>query len=154
MARQEIVRSICQPSDASSGDEDGNKFIRCVDRQDPQIHEVLTFVEDGVTREVHPTTRLDFGDAFVGELSTDYLTGSWRRVPMFCMNSINGSVEWLGVPDFLGIDGPAWTDNLMAPHPIWGDRGSSTNPNWGIQYGGGSDIVSVPWNCIVRVLPI
>ena len=42
-----------------SGGEDGPKFICCVNRRHPQIHEVWTFGEDGVTHEVHFTARLD-----------------------------------------------------------------------------------------------
>ena len=73
---------------------------------------------------------------------------------MFGINSINGSVQWLGVPDFLRTDGPAWTANLLDTHPSWGDQGSSTNPNWGSQYGGHSDSVLIPWDCPVCVLPV
>ena len=36
-----------------------------VDGRDPQIHEVWTFGDDGVTQEVHPTTRVDVGAGFV-----------------------------------------------------------------------------------------
>ena len=73
---------------------------------------------------------------------------------MFGRNSINGSEDWLGVPDFHRIDGPAWTDNILALRPSWGDGGHITNPNWVSQYGGGSGNVSVPWNPPVRVLPV
>ena len=41
---------------------------------------------------------------------------------MFGVYSINGSVQWLGVPDFLRTDGPPWTDNLLAPVPSWGQN--------------------------------
>ena len=123
-----------------------------MDGRDPQIHEVWTFGEDGVTHEVCLTAQLYVGAGFVREFPTDCLTGSWRRVPMFGINSINGSVQWLGVPDFLRTDGPAWTANLLDTHPSWGDQGYSTNPNWGSQYGGHSDSVSIPWDCPVHVL--
>ena len=73
---------------------------------------------------------------------------------MFGINSINGSVEWLRVPDFLRTNGPAWTANLLAPHPSWGGGGSTTNPNWGSKYGRVSGSVSVPRNRPVCVLPI
>ena len=66
MARQESVGSIRLPSDYGSGDEDGPEFIRCVDGQESQIHEVWTFGEDGVTHEVHPTAQVDIGTGFVG----------------------------------------------------------------------------------------
>ena len=73
---------------------------------------------------------------------------------MFGRNSMNVSVGWLGVPDFLRTNGPAWTANILDPHLSWGDGGSITNTNWGGQSGGYSGSVSVPWNFPVRVLPV
>ena len=122
-----------------------------MDGQEPQIHEVWTFGEDGITREVHPIAQVDVGAGFFEKFATDYLTESWRRVPMFGGNSINGSVEWLGVTEFLRTDRPPWTANILATHPSLGERGSSKNTNWSIQYGGHTDSVSVPWNHPVRV---
>ena len=87
-------------------------------------------------REVHMIERVDVGAGFVGEFATDCLTPSWRRIPMFGVNPINGSYQWLGVPDFLITDGPPWTDNLLAPVHILGDGGITTNQNWGSQPGG------------------
>ena len=55
---------------------------------------------------------------------------------MFGRNYINGSVKWIGVPDFLKNDGPPWTLNLLAPYDSWGVRGSSTSPNLGSGSGG------------------
>ena len=62
---------------------------------------------------------------------------------MFEINSINGSVQWLGVPQFLRTNGPPWTDNILVPSPSWGNGGTSTNLNWGSQPGGHYIIVSV-----------
>ena len=50
---------------------------------------------------------------------------------MLSRNSINGSVEWLDVPDFMRNNGPPWTLNLLTPYASWEDRGSITIPNWG-----------------------
>ena len=50
---------------------------------------------------------------------------------MFGSNFINGSVNWLGVPNLLSNDEPPWTLKLMDLYNILGDRGSSTRPNWG-----------------------
>ena len=44
--------------------------------------------------------------------------------------SINGSVEYLGVPDFQRTGGPDWTANLLAPRYSWVDGGTTTNQNW------------------------
>ena len=60
------------------------------------------------------------------------------------VNSINGSVQWLGVPDPLINDRPPWTDNILAPGPDWGTGGTDTNPNWGSQPVGPYVSVSVP----------
>ena len=87
----------------------------CVDGRQPQIDEVWTFAEDSVTLEVHLTACVVIGTEFVGEFATDYLTPNWIWVPMFGINYINGSVEWLGVPDLLRNDGPPWDLNLLAP---------------------------------------
>ena len=125
-----------------------------MDGKDPQIHEVWTFGEDGVTREVHPTAQVDFGAGIVRDFTTNYLTGIWRRFPMFVKIYINGSVEWLGIPDFHRTDGLAWTAIILDPRPSLGDGGYTTNTNWGSQYGGVSGSVAVPWNFPVRVLPV
>ena len=154
MARQEPVGSISRPSDYGSGYEDGTKFIWCVVGRQPQIHEVWTFGDESVTSEVHLTAQVDVGVGFFGEFVIDYLNSCWHRVPMFGRNSINGSVEWLGVPDFLRNNGPPWTLKLLSLYDSWGYRGSSTNPNWGGQSGEGSDSVSIPCNCPVCVLPV
>ena len=106
-------------------------------RSEPQIHEVWTFSEDSVTREVHLATQEDVRSGFVREFATNYLTPSWHRVPVFGRNPINGRVKWLGVPDFLMTNGPPWTTYILAHCPSWGDQGSITNPNWDSQSGGG-----------------
>ena len=65
---------------------------------------------------------------------------------MFGRISINRSVEWLDVPDFLRNDGPPWNLNLLAPYDNWGDIGYSTIPDWGSGYGGHPNSVSIQWN--------
>ena len=117
MAGWDLVGAIRRRSDYDSRYKDGPNFIRCVDRKDPQFHEVWTFGEGGIMREVYPTARVYVVDGFVGEFATNYLTPSWRRIPMFGVKPINGSVQWLDVPDPLRTDGPPWTDNILAPSP-------------------------------------
>ena len=119
MARQEPVRYICQTSDYVSGDAEGTEFIRYVDGKEPQIHEVWAFSEDVVMREVHPTSRLDVSAGVVGKFATDCLTEIWHMIPIFGRISINGSVEWLSVPEFHRTDGPAWTANLLDTCSSW-----------------------------------
>ena len=67
--------------------------------------------------------------------------------------SINGSVKWLGVPDFHRTGGPFWTANLLAPRSSWGYGGTTTNQNWGIKPGGPYGSVAVMWIHPVPVRP-
>ena len=55
---------------------------------------------------------------------------------MFGLNSINGSVQWLGVPHFLSTNGPPWTDDILSPSHSWENGSTDTNPNLGSQTGG------------------
>ena len=84
---------------------------------------------------------------------SNFLTGSGRRVPILCKISINGSVEYLGIPDFHRTGGLFWAGNLLAPRYSWGGSGTTTNQNWvippGIPYG----IVSVPWRVTIPTRP-
>ena len=96
-----------------------------MDGQEPQIIEVWDFGSNGVTREVHLTAQVDVGTGNVRYLSSDYLTESGRRIPIIGRISINGSVEWLGVPDFHRTDGPV----VVALRSSWGDGGTTTNQN-------------------------
>ena len=128
---------------------------RCVKRwRQPKINEVWTFREDGVTRKVHPTARVDVS-AFVGEcFAINYLTPTWCRIPMFGRNYINGSVEWIGFPNLLRNDGPPWNLNILAPYAKLGDIDSSTSTHWGSGSEGNCDSVSISWNRPTCVLPV
>ena len=46
---------------------------------------------------------------------------------MFWRKLINGSFEWMGVPDFFMADGTPCIVNLLAPFEYWGRGGPSTN---------------------------
>ena len=72
---------------------------------------------------------------------------------MFRVNSINGSVQWLGVPAPLRTDGPPWTDNILVPSPAWGTGGTATNLNWGSHLGVTYGSFDVPWSGPVRSMP-
>ena len=117
MSGRDPVGAIRRHSNSINGDEYGPKFTRCVDRRDSQVHKVWTFGEDCITTEVHPTARVDVGAGFIGEFSTNYLIEDGRRIPMFGVNSINGSIQWLGVPYPLRTDGHPWADNMLIPSP-------------------------------------
>ena len=105
MSRRETVGAICQTFNSGSGADDGLEFICCVVGRQSEIHEVWTFDDDIITPEVHPFACVDVG-AFVGGcFGTNYLAENGRRVPMYVRKSMNGNVEWLGVPSFLWNDG-------------------------------------------------
>ena len=107
MTRRAPVGSIRHTSVSGSGGAEGTEFIQYVDSREPQIHEVWDFVSDGITHEVHSTAQVDAGNLAVGEFSSDYLNESGRRILILGRISINGSVEWLGVTEFLRTNGPA-----------------------------------------------
>ena len=70
----EPVRAIFRTSDSGCGDDDGLQFIRCVDGQQPKVHEVWIFGEDGITPKVHPTARVEVGFLIGDYFATNYLT--------------------------------------------------------------------------------
>ena len=93
MPRLDPAGAICRTSEFGCEDHDGPQFIYCVEGRHPKLHEFSIFKEDSVTLEGHPTARIDVGP-FIGEyVATNYLTPTWRRVPMFVWKYINGSVE-------------------------------------------------------------
>ena len=73
---------------------------------------------------------------------------------MFGRISINGSIEWLGVPNFLRNDGPPRKLNILAPYANWGDKGYNTSPNLVSGSRENSDGVSINWNCPAHILPV
>ena len=72
---------------------------------------------------------------------------------MFGVNSINGSVQWLGIPAPLRTNGTPWTNNILASIPALGTGDTVTNPNWVIQPGRPYVSVVVPWSGPVRAMP-
>ena len=64
---------------------------------------------------------------------------------MYGWKSINGSVEWLGVPTFLRNDGLPWADNILCPSLQWGVRGTYAIWYLESQSGGRYSGVDVPW---------
>ena len=72
---------------------------------------------------------------------------------MYSQKSINGSVEWLGVPSFLHNYGPPWTDNILVPIPRWGVGGIYEIWALDSQPGGCYGAVDVPWRAVVPARP-
>ena len=88
-------------------------FTHCVDGREPKIHELWTFSEDG-NREVHPFAQIKISDDFTGEMfHTEFFSVKGSRVAFLGQISVNGSVEWLGVPRLFcdtGVATAAWTE--------------------------------------------
>ena len=59
--------------------------------------------------------------------------------------SINGSVEWLGIPAPFCDTGVAWTDDLLVPKDCWGDRYTVETWDLGTKSGVCYGEVDVPW---------
>ena len=115
MPKHNPVGVIHQPYSSGSEGKDGVEFICYVGGREPQIPKLWTFSKDVITREVHPFARIDVSD-YSGEfLQTDYSTEVGRREALYGQRSINGSVEWLGIPAPFCDTGVAWTDNLLVP---------------------------------------
>ena len=146
------VGSICQHYKYGISGTKGPEFIRCVFGQDTQMHEVYCFGSDGITREFHPTARVDVDAGFVGQFSSHYLTKNWRRIPVLGQISINGSVVYLCIPDFHRTSGPMWYDNLLDPRASCGYGGTS-NQNWGVQSRGYYSNVAMAWSTTVPSCP-
>ena len=89
--------------------------------------------------------KVDVGTGVVGQFSSDNLTENGRRIPILSQISINGSVEYLGIPDFHRAGGTFWADNLLSPHSSWVSGGNTTNQNWVIHTGGPYNNVSAAW---------
>ena len=80
MPRSGPVGVIYQPFNSGSGADHRLVFICCVGRHHPQIHEVWTFANDGITRKIYPFVRVDVG-AFSREcFKTDYFAENGCRV--------------------------------------------------------------------------
>ena len=110
MTRRKPVWVIRQPSNYGSRDEYGLEFICCVGGREPQTHELWSFAEDRITRKVHPFAQI-YIDNFSGDsFQTAYATEIGRRMSIYFWKSMNGSVEWLGVPAPSCGTGVAWTE--------------------------------------------
>ena len=113
MTQRRKFGSIRRPSKSGRRVSKGPEYIRCVDGREPQIYEVWCFGSDSITPEVHPIAQVDVGAGVVGQLLSDYHTTNGRRISILGQISINGSVEYLGIPDFHITGGTMWVDNIM-----------------------------------------
>ena len=64
---------------------------------------------------------------------------------IYGQKSINGRVEWLGVPAPFYNTGVAWTGNILVPSPLWGDGGGYKRWALETRYRPRFRVRSVPW---------
>ena len=98
MASREAVIATHQALCSGNRGKDGISFVRCVDGQEPQIHKLWSFAEDGINRKIHPFARVDVGNFSEDCFQTLYMTEEARRVNIFGQISINMRMEWLSTP--------------------------------------------------------
>ena len=121
MTRRKPVVVIRQPSSCGSRDKDGLEFIRCVGGREPQIQELWSFSEDRITHKFHHFAQIDVDDFSGYCFDTAYATEIERIVFIYGRKSIDGSVEWLGVPAPSYGTGFPWNENIFVPNSCWGD---------------------------------
>ena len=97
------------------GGEGGVWFTRCIKGREPEIYELWTFSDDEIC-EVHPFAWVQIRDDFTGEtFNTHFFNAISVRIPFLSRRSVNGSVQWLYVPQPFGKIGfvtAAWTENI------------------------------------------
>ena len=137
MIRRWPIWSIHRPSNPGSGGTKDTKFIWWVDGREPQIHKLWCLRLDSITWEVLPTSQVEVVNGTMEEFTTDYLVKDGRRILIIGQLSINGSVRFLGITDFVRGSWLYFLTNLQAIAEAtgWGNGGTS-NQNWGLSPGG------------------
>ena len=111
-------------------------------------------VLDNVTCEIHPEVRVDVGAGTVGQFTTYCLAENGRIITITGQLSINGSVQFLGIPDFSRDSGFSFIENLQAPTiPTSWKHINTSNHNWGVILWGTYIMCSVPWDSTVPARP-
>ena len=144
------MESIRRNSDPGNGGTEDNKFIWCVDGQGTQIHKLWCLSLVNVTRKVHLTVHVEVGAGPVGEFTTNYLARNGHRITIIGQLSINRSVQFLGIPDFVRGSGFSFIPSLQATTDttgLW--HGVTFNNNWIVSPGGPYSNTSVAWGTTV-----
>ena len=95
---------------------------------------------DGVICDVYTTARVDITSKTYVELITEYLTTEGRHIRTIGKYSVNGSVQFTGIPEAWGISMLYITNDTIAyENKGWGWTGTSSNStsptatgSWGI----------------------
>ena len=142
--------SISWPSSYGNRGAKNVDFMRCVDSQKPQLHEMWCLGLNKVTREIHKTAQVEVGAGTVGQLTTNYLAENGLRIAIIGQLSINGGVQFLGIFDFFRNSGLLSTENLQAPTvPTGWAHANTSNNNWEVSPGGPYIMWSVTWGSTV-----
>ena len=82
-------------------------FTRCIEGHKTDIYELWTLSDD-VICEVHPYARVQISNNIIGEtFHTHFFNAKAVRIPFLGHISVNGSVQWLDVPQPFGKTGVA-----------------------------------------------
>ena len=124
--------SIYWPSNTGIRSTDETTFIQCVDDQEPNIQKLRCLGLDNITKDVHSTAQVEVVSGTMGKFTIDYLSENGRSIQIIRQLSINDSVQFLRIPDFVGGIGLSFLPNLKYPVEsiVWGNGGTS-NHNWG-----------------------
>ena len=90
--------SIRHPLDPAIRSAEDTTFIKCVDGQEPQIHELWCLVLNNIIQKEYPTAHLEVISVTVGDFVTNYLTGNGRIIHIIWQISVNDRVHFWGVP--------------------------------------------------------
>ena len=97
MLRHAPLGEIWCSSNSGSRDPDSVVFIQCVNGWDPMHNESRYPGLNGIYRKVHPTVWVEIPTGTVVEFITKYLTGDGWRNNIIGEDSINGSVQFIGL---------------------------------------------------------
>ena len=120
--------SIRMSQDSGSGSTEGTDFIKCIDGQQPQIHEFWCLGLDWIIREFCPTERVEVPAGNVGEFGTNYLAEmDAEPIPLGNFPSTTVSNLWV-FPNQSSGTGMLFIYNIQAPIEATGWR-SANNSN-------------------------
>ena len=90
----------------------------------------------------------------MGEFTTDCFAENRRIIPIIDQLYINNSVQFLGIPDFVGGSGLSFLPNLQDPAVPTGWRnGGTSNQNWVGRRFGPYIQISVSWGASIKPRP-
>ena len=142
--------SIRRPTNPGSRSTEDTAFIQCVDGRDTQIQEWWCLGLDNITQEFHPTAQVEVVSGTVGEYTINYLAENGLIIPFMGKIPINDSVQFLGIPDFVGVSGLSFLPNLKyTSEPTGWGNGGTPNQIWGGSRFGTYSTTSVDWGASV-----